>query len=261
MKKQLLGLTLLANTLLFANNEINKQEENINYELKFLNTVLPNTSISKYEPSEIDGFYKIYLANGNMFYVNPFKKLMIFGEIWTNNGFSITQNDRTKWHKELSGNSVKEINTKYKIEDITSIARKVSYGKGSSKYEFVLFTDPECPYCKIAEEYFEDNKNLDLHVIFTPLSFHKNAKDWSLKALSSKDIKQAMKDIKSNKIPNISISKKAEDELQKMQDLTLKLKVDGTPKILIIDKLENKIIDSIEGANIEAINKYQKENI
>ena len=46
-----------------------------------------------------------------------------------------------------------------------------------------------------------------------------------------------------------------------MQDLTLKLKVDGTPKILIIDKLENKIIDSIEGANIEAINKYQKENI
>lgn len=261
MKKQLLGLTLLANTLLFANNEINKQEENINYELKFLNTVLPNTSISKHEPSEIDGFYKIYLDNGNMFYVNPFKKLMIFGEIWTNNGFSITQNDRTKWHKELSGNSVKEINTKYKIEDITSIARKVSYGKGSSKYEFVLFTDPECPYCKIAEEYFEDNKNLDLHVIFTPLSFHKNAKDWSLKALSSKDIKQAMKDIKSNKIPNISISKKAEDELQKMQDLTLKLKVDGTPKILIIDKLENKIIDSIEGANIEAINKYQKENI
>ena len=108
--------------------------------------------------------------------------------------------------------------------------------------------------------YFENNKNLDLHIVFTPLSFHKNAKEWSLKALSSKDLKQAIKDLKQNKPLNVEITKKAEDELKVMEDLAVKLKVNGTPKIIVIDKTKKEIVDSIDGANIEAIEKYQKEN-
>ncbi len=123
-----------------------------------------------------------------------------------------------------------------------------------------MFTDPECPYCKITEEYFEDNKNLDLTYCFYSSSFHKNAKEWSLKALSSKDLKQAIKDLKQNKPLNVEITKKAEDELKVMEDLAVKLKVNGTPKIIVIDKTKKEIVDSIDGANIEAIEKYQKEN-
>ena len=105
-----------------------------------------------------------------------------------------------------------------------------------------MFTDPECPYCKITEEYFEDNKNLDLHIVFTPLPFHKNAKEWSLKALSSKDLKQAIKDLKQNKPLNVEITKKAEDELKVMEDLAVKLKVNGTPKIIVIDKTKKRLL-------------------
>jgi thiol:disulfide interchange protein DsbC len=45
-----------------------------------------------------------------------------------------------------------------------------------------------------------------------------------------------------------------------MQELVMKLKITGTPKIIVVDKTENKIIESIDGANIELIDKYQKEN-
>ncbi len=45
-----------------------------------------------------------------------------------------------------------------------------------------------------------------------------------------------------------------------MEDLAVKLKVNGTPKIIVIDKTKKEIVDSIDGANIEAIEKYQKEN-
>ena len=96
MKKYILGLALFTSSLLFANdvNEAKeKKEPMLNYELQFINSVIPNTKISKYEQSEIQGFYKIYLDNGNIFYVNPFTKLLVFGEIWTSNGFSITQNN------------------------------------------------------------------------------------------------------------------------------------------------------------------------
>jgi len=255
MTKQLLTLLLLTSTLL-----ANDSKESINYELQLINFVIPNTTISKYEKSELQGFYKVYLENGNLFYVNPFNKLLIFGELYTNNGFSITANDRTKWQQELSNNLLADLNNDYKVDDLVKVAKKATYNKGSKKYEFLIFTDPECPYCKITEEYFEDNKNVDLYIIFTPLSFHKNAKEWSLKALSSKDLKQVLKDLKQGKVPNVTITQKAKKELQAMQELASKLKVDGTPKIIVIDKLENKIVDSINGANIEAISKYQKEN-
>lgn len=257
MKKKFLGIiAIMTSSLLFANSNKN----NINYELQLINSVIPNTVVSKYEPSEIQGFYKVYLDNGNLFYVNPFSKLLLFGEIWTNNGFSITQNDRTQWQQELSKTLVEDLKKDYKSEDLKKAAKKIKYGTGSKKYEYVLFTDPECPYCKITEEYFENDKNLDLYIVFTPLDFHKNAKDWSLKALSSKDLKQAIKDIKENKIPNVEITETAKKDFQAMQDLSNKLKVNGTPRIIVIDKKENAIVDSIEGANLEAIEKYQKEN-
>ena len=81
-----------------------------------------------------------------------------------------------------------------------------------------------------------------------------------IKALSSKDLKQAIKDIKENKIPNVEITETAKKDFQAMQDLSNKLKVNGTPRIIVIDKKENAIVDSIEGANLEAIEKYQKQN-
>lgn len=259
MKIKLSLLAILASTyLLNASSNQNVIQEDIT--LKFIQSVIPNTQISKYESSEVQGFYKIYLENGNLFYVNPSNKLILFGEIWNNTGFSYTQNDRAKWQSELSKEVITELNSKYTFDDFKNIAKSVKYGKGSTKYEFILFTDPECPYCKITEEYFEDNKNLDLHIVFTPLDFHKNAENWALKALSSKDLKQALKDIKSNKIPNVKITDKAKKELESMKKLATDLKVTGTPKIIVIDSKTKEIIDNIEGANIKAIEKYQMEN-
>ena len=254
MKKHFIGLALFASTLLCAN------QNETNYELQLLSSVIPNTKISKYEPSELQGFYKVFLDNGNLFYVNPTNKLMVFGEIWTSNGFSITQNQRGQWKEELTKENVDSVKKDFKPEDFTKVAKKVTYGTGSSKYEYILFTDPECPYCKMAEEYFEDNKNLDLHVIFAPLSFHKNAEDWSLKALSSKDFKQALKDIKQNKIPDVKITDQAKKEFKEMQDIVNKLKVNGTPVIIVVDKKEKKIVQRIDGADLKTIDKFQKEN-
>ncbi len=127
MKKHFIGLALFASTLLCANpNETN-------YELQLLNSVIPNTKISKYEPSEIQGFYKVFLDNGNLFYVNPFNKLMIFGEIWTNSGFSITQNERSQWQQELSKTADIELKKDFKVEDFKKVAKKITYGKGSDR--------------------------------------------------------------------------------------------------------------------------------
>lgn len=69
-----------------------------------------------------------------------------------------------------------------------------------------------------------------------------------------------MQKIREGNIPDIKITENAKKELQNMEELANKLKVNGTPKIIVIDKKANKVIDTIDGANIEAIEKYQKEN-
>ena len=46
---------------------------------------------------------KKYLENGQIIYVNPFKSLILFGEIWNSSGNSLTASERDNWQKELLG--------------------------------------------------------------------------------------------------------------------------------------------------------------
>ena len=64
--------------------------QQVNYEYEMIRQVIPNTKIKKYKKSIIDGFYNIYLENGQIIYVNPFKSLILFGEIWNSSGNSLT---------------------------------------------------------------------------------------------------------------------------------------------------------------------------
>ena len=71
--------------------------QQVNYEYEMIRQVIPNTKIKKYKKSIIDGFYNIYLENGQIIYVNPFKSLILFGEIWNSSGNSLTASERDSW--------------------------------------------------------------------------------------------------------------------------------------------------------------------
>ena len=84
-------------------NQISNQNSNaVNFEHEMIKQVIPNTKIKKYKKSIIDGYYNVYLENGQIIYVNPFKNLILFGEIWNSSGNSLTASERDDWQKELS---------------------------------------------------------------------------------------------------------------------------------------------------------------
>ncbi|MDX9814707.1 MAG: DsbC family protein [Sulfurimonadaceae bacterium] len=250
---KIVALSLTASMLLLSALNANQAQDDI--ELQFVNKVIPGTKISKYAPAEVQGFYKVFMENGNIIYVNPVNELVLLGEIWTSKGFSITANDKQAWQQELNKGLLKQITDTYNTEELLAPSKKVVYGKGSTKYEFVLFTDPECPYCKQVEAFLE-TKDTTVHFVLTPLSFHQNAEEWSLKALSSKNFKEAIGGIKDGKIPDVAITKEAKEALAKMKKLGETLKVDGTPALFVLDKTSNSIVDVINGANIPAITKF-----
>lgn len=116
-----------------------------------------------------------------------------------------------------------------------------SFGKGDKKY--MLFTDPECPYCKELEKYLpqlEEKVNIKIYH-YPILSLHPNAKELSKYQLSLKDKNKNVLDIlsKTTSSPDY-ISRKYSDEEHKKLDkkideqiqLALDLGIAGTPAII-----------------------------
>lgn len=246
--KKVLFISLMASALLADISKVDAQKA-------LIQNVIPNSKFSKYEKAvELEGFYRVYFDNGQLLYVNPINETIVFGEVWNKDGKSHTIHFAQKWKEELANNEIKNIS----IDKLLKSAKKAIFNKGTqNNYSFVLFTDPECPYCKTVEKFFSEN-DTTVYYNFTPLSFHKNAKEWSEIALSSKDFKKALEDIYSGNIPKISITEDAKKQLEQMETLAKELKVTGTPKIYIIDEKEQKIVDVVNGADIPKLQKYFK---
>ena len=219
-------MSLFASSLLFANEETNTTIS------KMVQDVIPGTAISKIEKGEINGLYKAFMPNGDLLYIEPNQKLIFFGQIWTSTGMSLTQNDVGRWQQELANAQIENITP----DKLKEFAIQTKYNKGSERYEVVLFTDPECPYCKKVEEYLK-TKKVTVFYNYMPLDIHPKAKDISLKLINNK---------------------KAKDILANMEALAKELNITGTPKLFIIDKKDNKIVQAINGANIPQIEQYLK---
>lgn len=123
----------------------------------------------------------------------------------------------------------------------------LTFGKG--KDEYVLFTDPECPYCKKFESYFDKIEDkVKMRVFFYPLPFHKNAKDLSLYIMSKKGYTEqtkAMTSVTENSL-EFKNRKYQSGELEKLQKsldeqmaIASSLGVAGTPSVF--DKNGNKV--------------------
>ena len=115
----------------------------------------------------------------------------------------------------------------------------LTFGTGSQ--ELVLFTDPECPYCKKFESYFKQIEDkVKIRVFFFPLDFHKNARDLSA-YIMSKDTNEGKveamlnttKDSENFKNRNIPAEKLNEfySSIDEQTRLGVQLGVQGTPAL------------------------------
>lgn len=125
--------------------------------------------------------------------------------------------------------------------DLSNTIGKEALVYGTGPKEFVLFTDPECPYCKKFESYFTQIEDkVKIKVFFYPLDFHKNAKDLSA-YIMSKDTNEAKIEAMLNTTKdsqdylNRDISSDKLNELYSLIDeqtkLGLELGVQGTPAL------------------------------
>lgn len=147
--------------------------------------------------------------------------------------------------------------------DLSNLKNKEALTYGNGKDEYVLFTDPECTYCKKFESFFPQIKDkVNIKIFFFPLDFHENAKNLSLYIMGQKTNNQkidAMFEFNIgddlSKIKNIKYSKaeltKLENQLNLHLSLAKSLNIQSTPTLY--DKDGNSIIwiDLLEKYGVE----------
>jgi thiol:disulfide interchange protein DsbC len=127
----------------------------------------PNIQFDSIKPTDIKGIYEV-VAGTNIGYFAPDPGYLILGEIRGKNGLSITAARR----EELM--AVQNEAVVAKVKDFP-LDKAIKIGEGKSKV--IEFTDPDCPYCRKASEFFAKRTDVTRYVFFMPLPMHPDAEN------------------------------------------------------------------------------------
>ena len=139
-------------------------------------------------------------------------------------------------------------------KDISTLKGQELFTYGTGKETLYIFTDPECPYCKVFEKTWKDVDLKDKYtfkVFIYPLSFHKQAPEmthWILSAKTDNEKAKRLLEIANGsteykgymKKETVDQYKKIEKQLNKVKQIAAQNSITGTPTVL---NKEGKAVD------------------
>lgn len=207
--------------------------------LAALKKAYPNISAEQVRESEIAGLYEV-VSNGAVLYFAPKGNYIVFGEIWTPEGKSVTATRR----EELESRQLQAL----------PLDQAVRIGKGPNIV--IEFTDPDCPFCRKAAEFFRERTDVTRFVFFSPLvQLHPDAEKKAAWVLSAKDRVKAYHEVMSGRKDKETIpapSAEARGLVARHRQLAVRMGVMGTPMFWINGK-------ALQGANIPLLEGLLRE--
>jgi len=113
----------------------------------------PDKNMESFTPTPIKGVYEVYTGN-QLFYYAPEANLLIYGNIVTREGISLTQESLLK---KLAPKMAK-----LPLENALKI--------GNGKNIIVEIIDPDCFHCRESYKFFSRRKDVTIYAFFYPLS-------------------------------------------------------------------------------------------
>lgn len=144
-----------------------------------LRQAFPNLAFESIRLTQIRGLFEV-VAGDNIFYFHPETGYLIFGEIWTRDGRSLTAEGR----EELLARKVESL----------PLDKAVKVGEGPNTV--IEISDPDCPYCRRAADFFRERADVTRYVFFLPLSqIHPEAEKKALYILCSNRPAEAYEEV------------------------------------------------------------------
>ena len=113
----------------------------------------PQVKFDSFEQTDIKGLYEVVMGQ-NILYFLPEKDYIFVGEIYTKDGKSITAEKKGKLAAKL----------------VQSLPLEKAVKIGDGKKVVIEVTDPDCPYCRKASEFFIKRTDVTRYVFFAPLA-------------------------------------------------------------------------------------------
>jgi thiol:disulfide interchange protein DsbC len=111
---------------------------------------------------------------------------------------------------------------------------------GTGKTTVIEFTDPDCPYCRKAYQYFLTRPDVSLYVFFNPLSSHQNALQKARYILSSDDRERAYAEVMSglfDSVPPSGSTEKGKKLLDEQMAIAKKMGIVEVPVFMVYGRI------------------------
>ncbi len=237
MKKTILTTTLLISSL-FSQDLVDSLEQDL------VKSIMPGTDFTKIQHSPIDGIYEAYTQSGDIYYIHPSKRLILFGEIYTNKGKSLTVQSKKEYARgnkiitpldqSIEKLSKSSEESKRTLKEIVENA--VLTGTKDPGYKLVIIKSPTCPHCKDLDRYIEKTIDVKRYLYLAPYP--------------------QSEDIYKNKY---GIQNPKEKLMSQVKIISKNLKGFRVPFALVIDENYN-LVDTLKGFSEESKESLSKWN-
>jgi len=190
-----------------------------------------NITATHFGPSPIDGVYEI-MAGSRLIYYVPENEVLIFGEIFSKEGRSLTAERVALLQKD----KVKEIDMTHALV------------LGNGDKTIIEFTNPECGYCSKLHKSLRDNINVKRKVFFTLPASQPIAKQKAIHILCSADKDQAFDEIFTRKLAlsELTHCEEGKRTAELHNNVSAAFGVSGTPTVI----LGNSVVTGFREAQI-----------
>ncbi|MFZ3105684.1 MAG: DsbC family protein [Smithella sp.] len=194
---------------------------------KSLKTNFSDLKIDSVASSPVAGLYEVTVGQ-TIYYYALKEGILIAGQMF----------DKTK--RNLTADRTQELQVKIG-QEIVRKAKDLPLDKavkaGTGKHIVIEFTDPDCPYCRKAAEFFEKRTDVTKYTFFMPLPMHPDAKNKVRYILCQQDKGKVFEEVMKGKIDNgkYETCKSAEvDDLIKIHEsVAAKMGISSTPFFII----------------------------
>jgi len=172
--------------------------------------------------SPVEGLYEV-LSDQNVVYFDPKSGAKLIGDMYTKDGKNLTAESRDNATAQVA---LKEL----------PLEKAIKIGNG--KTIVIMFTDPDCPYCRKIEGYFKDRKDITRYVYLLPLEqIHPKATDKSRIILCSKNKTKAFLDAMGGSLDTGELKpcndEKVASTLNENKSMAQRLGIQGTPYLIV----------------------------
>lgn len=137
-------------------------------------------------------------------------------------------------------------------QDTLDLEKAVKIGSG--KIMVIEFTDPDCSFCRKAEDYFGKRTDVTRYVFFLPLRIHPDAKAKVQYILSAKDKAKAFREASSDSFDKKKLSRITQKGIQlqkEHEEMARAVKIDATPTFIVY----GRVIEGFDRKKLEPLLK------